>query len=90
MNFEFVTKDDFKLLETNLLNKFEQLISSKPLESARKWYKTKDIEDLFGISKGKQQQLRNSKELPFTKIGKTIYYSSADIDQILEANKSAL
>jgi len=54
MNFEFVTKDDFKLLETNLQNKFEQLISSKTLEFSRKWYKTKDIEDLFGISKGKQ------------------------------------
>ena len=85
INFEFVTKDDLKLLETNLQNKFEQLISNRT-----QWYKTKDLEDLFGISKGKQQQLRNSKELPFTKIGNTVYYSSVDIDQILEANKSTL
>ena len=85
IEFEFVTKDDFKVLETNLQNKFEQLISNKT-----QWYKTKDLEDLFGISKGKQQQLRNSKELPFTRIGNTVYYSSTDIDQILEANKSTL
>jgi len=90
MNIEFVTRDDLKLFETNLLSKVEQLINSKNIEVSKKWYKTKDMEELFGISRGKQQKLRNGKEVPFSKLGDTIYYSSYDIDQILEANKSTV
>ncbi|HOZ15668.1 MAG TPA: helix-turn-helix domain-containing protein [Tenuifilaceae bacterium] len=90
MNVELVTKDDLRSLESNLLNKVEQLIKGKASEYQRRWYKTKDLEELFGISKGKQQDLRNKNVLPFTKIGVTIYYSVEDIERILEDNKSAI
>lgn len=90
MNVELITKDDLRSLESNLINKLEQLIKGKASEYHRRWYKTKDLEELFGISKGKQQELRNKNELPFTKIGVTIYYSIEDIERILEDNKTSI
>lgn len=91
MNVEFVTKDDLKSLEDNIVNKIiERLKKEKIIEYTKKWIKTKDLEELFGISTGKQQKLRNAQEIPFTFFGTTIYYSLQDIDQILEANKTTV
>lgn len=89
MNVDFATKDDLRSLESNLLSRMEQLIKGSSNEQPKRWYKTKDLEELFGISKGKQQELRNKNYLPFTKIGSTIYYSIADVEKVLEANKNS-
>lgn len=89
MNIELVTKDDLRSLESNLLCKMEQLLKGNSNETPKKWYKTKDLEELFGISKGKQQELRNKNLLPYTKIGSTIYYAVTDFEKILETNKAS-
>lgn len=88
MAIELATKDDLKLIESNIINAVKHIINSKKSEAEKKWLKTKDLVEQFGISPGKQQTLRNKRAIPFTKIGDTIYYSLNDIDQILEANKN--
>lgn len=88
MGIEIATKDDLRLLQTTLLNSFKQLFNEKANNQSKKWLKTKELEELYGVSLGKQQKLRNERKIPFTKLGDTIYYSIEDIDQILEANKT--
>ena len=87
MAVEIVTKDDLKHLEINLLNAFKQIVKEDSKETVKKWITTKDLEELYKISRSKQQQLRNKKAIPYTKLGETVYYSLTEIDEILEANK---
>ena len=88
MSIEILTKNDLKSFEANLLSTIKNIIADRPIDTQKKWIKTKELEELFGISQGKQQQLRNEGVLPFTRIGQTVYYLLSDIEEILEKNKA--
>lgn len=90
MGIDIVTKDDLMLLESSLINSFKQLFYENSKNQTKRWLKTKELEELYGVSLGKQQKLRNERKIPFTKLGDTIYYSIEDIDKILEANKTTV
>jgi hypothetical protein len=90
MNIDVATKSDLISLENNLIQKMEKLIKGNDnfTETTKKFYTTRDFETLFGVSKAKQQQLRNANRLIFTKIGSTIYYPIKEVEKLLEENKS--
>ncbi|RZJ75004.1 MAG: DNA-binding protein [Flavobacterium sp.] len=45
----------------------------------KKWLKSKDVRKILGISAGKLQAMRNNKEIPFTKVGASIFYKEEDV-----------
>ena len=51
-----------------------------------KWLSSDDVCHLLMISKRTLQTYRDQKTLPFSQVGRKIYYKATDIDEYLEAH----
>ena len=87
MTFEVITKDDLKNLKQEIITELKTIIRNK--NTPKKWLKSVDVRELLNISPGTLQNLRVNGTLPFTKMGKTIFYDYDDVVRILTQNKSA-
>lgn len=83
---EIATKGDLNTLKSELIKEFSQLQNNRSIPN--KWLKSVEVQELLNISAGTLQTLRINRTLPFTKLGKTIFYDYNDILKILESNKS--
>jgi len=80
------------LFSENELYKFKQEILDEirevlnPQEQVKKkWLRSREVRKLLGnISHGKLQDMRNKEEIPFTRIGGTIFYDPDEIKKIME------
>jgi hypothetical protein len=86
MAIEVITREDLNEFRTLLLSDLKELFSSKR-EEPKQWLKSKEVRKLLNISPGTLQNMRINGTLSYTKIGGIIYYSSKDIDKVLEFNK---
>jgi len=84
---QVLTYEDFKEFEARILKEIEEIKKALPSISPKKWLRSSDIKELLGISHGKLQTMRNNKEIPFTVIGGTIFYSLEDVNKMLDAKK---
>ncbi len=87
MNFELLTKDDLKNFKNEIISELKDLLEGS--HKSKKWLKSSDVKEMLGISAGTLQNYRINGTLPFTKIGKTIFYDYDDVNRILNQNKSA-
>jgi hypothetical protein len=85
---QIVTVGHLDDLKNELLESFRQILADLKGEFSKKWLKSNEVKKMLGISTGTLQNMRNNKTLPYTKIGGTIYYDSADIDKILVEKKN--
>lgn len=86
MAIEIITKEDLNEFRTLLLNDLKEILQSKPDET-KQWLKSNEVRKLLNISPGTLQNLRVNGTITYTKIGGILYYASADLDKLLEANK---
>ncbi|GIZ09034.1 helix-turn-helix domain-containing protein [Flavobacterium sp. UMI-01] len=86
MAIEVITREDLNEFRTLLLNDLKEILQSKP-EQSKQWLKSNEVRKLLNISPGTLQNLRINGTISYTKIGGILYYSSADLDKLLEANK---
>jgi|WetSurMetagenome_2_1015567.scaffolds.fasta_scaffold63815_1 hypothetical protein len=88
---DLITKDDLKraILEAveELKGYLNQLSTSQP-HSKKKYLRNKDLKEIFGFSENKIREMRNKKQIPYSKLGGTYFYDSKKIDKILDANRS--
>jgi len=87
MTFEVITKDDLKTLKQEIITELRTIVEGRTEQ--KKWLKSADVRELLSISPGTLQNLRINGTLPFTRMGKTIYYEYNDVIRILTQNKSA-
>ncbi|MDP2161983.1 MAG: helix-turn-helix domain-containing protein [Flavobacterium sp.] len=87
MAIEVITREDLNEFRTLLLKDLQELIHSKPGQT-KKWLKSSEVRNLLNISPGTLQNLRINGTLTYTKIGGTLYYDNADIDKLLNTNKT--
>ncbi len=87
MTFEVITKDDLKTLKQEIITELKTILGSKTEQ--KKWLKSADVREMLNISPGTLQNLRVNGTLPFTSMGKTMYYDYDDVIKILTQNKSA-
>lgn len=85
MNFEIITKKDLDELKKEIINKMATMLNGNAKQ--KKWLKSADVREMLNISPGTLQNLRVNGTLPYTKLGKTIYYELNDVLEILEKNK---
>lgn len=83
-----VTIEDLAVFKQELLTEFKSLLSGHQ-SSATRWLKTHEVRKMLGLSPGSLQNLRVNGSLPFSKLGGIIYYSSDDIQKMLEEHKRA-
>jgi hypothetical protein len=86
MAIEVITREDLNEFRSLLLNDLKEILQSKP-EQTKQWLKSNEVRKLLNISPGTLQNLRINGTISYTKIGGILYYSSADLDKLLEANK---
>ena len=78
-----VTHTDLETFKASLLVAIRQILTENQTQVATKWLKSYQVKKLLGISIGTLQNLRNNGTLPYSKIGGTIYYSSDEINKLL-------
>lgn len=91
MPAEILTTDDLREFKVELLNEFKKLIqqvNQKPNDfSQKKFLKSSEVAELLDISLNTLYQLRINRQLPFTKIGGTIFFERDDIEAMMAKNK---
>ncbi len=85
MNVELLTKGDIRDLKTEIIDEIKKLIQG--LLEQKEWLKSNDVMKLLNCSPGTLQNLRINGNLPFTKMGGTIYYAYSDVLKVLNSNK---
>mgnify|MGYP006177816845 FL=1 len=88
MTLEILTKEDLYQFKNELLADIKKIIKSEDNVTSKKWLKSKEVIKLLNISPGTLQNLRINGTLTYTKIGGTLFYDNADIDKLLNTNKT--
>ena len=82
-----VTPDDLEDFRIKLLEDIKQLLAEKYQKPMRRWIKSHEAMRMLTVAPITLQRLRNEGTLPFTRIGRTIYFDFNDIEAILLRNK---
>lgn len=85
MSAQLVTKKDLEQFKKELLAELSKLLIKK--EEPVKWLKSHQVQRLLSISPSTLQVLRNSGVIPHSKIGNVIFYSSQDINTVMQQHK---
>ena len=82
-----VTTDDLRELKTELLDQIKKMLQEQLGQPVKKWLKSTDVRDLLGISASTLQCIRDSNQLPFTRVGGVIFYDYDDIQEMLRSKQ---
>ncbi len=84
MKIDFISKQDLEEFKKELIDIVKSYRSE---EGPKKWLRSKEVRKMLGISPGTLQNMRIQGNIPFSKIGGTLFYDSGEIDKILNENK---
>jgi len=88
MSVEILTKDDLNEFSDKLIQEIKSIIKP-PVQEPEKWLKSYQVKNMLKISSNTLQTLRDSKVLPFSKVGRIFYYRYEDILSLLKTSSSA-
>ncbi|MBT1695909.1 helix-turn-helix domain-containing protein [Fulvivirgaceae bacterium PWU4] len=80
---QLITIEDLQSFKVELLNEIKELLKGAATPGTKEWLKSSEVRKMLGISPGTLQNLRISGKLPFTKIGRLIFYRHQDITRLL-------
>ena len=84
-----VTFDNLEEFRVKLLMDIKMMLEGHLNKTTKRWLKSSEVRKILAISSGILQSLRNKRKIPFTRIGRLIYYDAAEIDNILASNKES-
>lgn len=87
MKVKIITEEELEVMIKTLTSELKTIIENN--NSNKRWIRSKEVCELLGISYSTLQNLRVNGELPFSKLGKSIYYDVDDISKVLEKNKNS-
>ena len=82
-----VTVQDLQNMKDEIISELS-LITGKST-TQKEWLRSAEVMEMLSISTGTLQNLRINGEIPFTKIGGTLYYEHKAILKVLNDNKRA-
>ena len=85
---DLITKEDLEKFKAELFHELKLILNPSKNEHPNKLLRSKDVRKKLNISSGTLQTWRINGTLPFTKIGKIIFYEPEDIERILKINQS--
>lgn len=89
MALEIVTKEDLQEFRKQLLMDLKEVLNPK-LQPQKQWLKGYEVRKMLNISPGTLQTLRTTGVLAHTKIGGTLYYDFAKIDEMMRSNMKSV
>jgi hypothetical protein len=84
---QLVTVGDLDQFRNDLLKDIQLLLGHKESIIEKQWLKSFEVKHLLNISSGTLQHLRDTGQIPFTRLGGIIYYEYAAIKDILKRNE---
>ena len=85
---QLITNGDLCDFKSQMLFEIKTMFREFTGQPSKKWLKSKEVRKLLNISPGTLQSLRSRKVIPYTKIGGIIYHDAADIQKVLESQKT--
>lgn len=89
MPAEILTTDDLREFKLEIISEIKKLLSDhiahKP--ESKRFLKSTDLQELLDLSPASLQNLRNSRVLPFSKVGGTFFYDWEDIIHLMNKFK---
>lgn len=85
MSAQYITKKDLDQFKKEFLVELNKLISKK--EAPVKWLKSHQVQRLLAISPSTLLVLRLNGVIPYSKLGGNIFYSSHDINAVMQKHK---
>ncbi|OLY94726.1 hypothetical protein BUE76_07775 [Cnuella takakiae] len=82
--YQLVTRADLEQFRNELLKEIRYLLSQKPNGLQKPWLRSHEVRRMLQISPGTLQHLRDTGQIPFTKLGGIIYYEHAAIKAKME------
>ena len=82
-----VTVQDLQNMKDEIISELA-LIKGKTI-TQKEWLKSAEVMEMLSISTGTLQNLRINGEIPYTRIGGTLYYERKAIIKLLNDNKKA-
>ncbi len=82
-----VTVQDLQNMKDEIISELA-LIKGKTI-TQKEWLRSAEVMEMLSISTGTLQNLRINDEIPYTRIGGTLYYERKAILKVLNDNKKA-
>lgn len=82
---QLLTKEDLQEFQKGMLIHLENLLNKQTTQN--QWLKSSEVCDMLKITHRTLQTLRCNNMIIHTRIGKTLYYKLADIQQLLAKNQ---
>jgi hypothetical protein len=82
-----VTVQDLKNMKDEIFSELETMTCN--IITHKEWLRSAEVMEMLSISTGTLQNFRINDDIPFTKIGGTLYYERKAILKVLNDNKSA-
>jgi len=82
-----VTLQDLHNMKDEIISKLEAMTCNTTTN--KEWLRSAEAMEMLGVSTGTLQNFRINDDIPFTKIGGTLYYERKAILKVLKDNKSA-
>ena len=82
-----VTLQDLHNMKDEIINELEAMTCNTTTN--KEWLRSAEAMEMLSVSTGTLQNFRINDNIPFTKIGGTLYYERKGILKVLNDNKSA-
>tara|TARA_B100001094_G_C18026159_1_gene717712 strand:+ start:588 stop:854 length:267 start_codon:yes stop_codon:yes gene_type:complete len=82
-----VTVQDLQNMKDEIISELA-LITGKST-TQKQWLRSAEVMEMLSISSGTLQNLRINRDIPFTKMGGTLYYERAAVVKALNKSKAA-
>lgn len=79
-----VTVADLDQLRRDLVKEVTYLLNQQQNIIEKRWLKSCEVRKMLNISSGTLQHLRDTGQIPFTRVGGLIYYEQGAIEKILD------
>jgi hypothetical protein len=82
-----VTVQDLQELKAEIISEITQITAK--VTAQKEWLRSSEVMEMLSISSGTLQNLRINRDIPFTKMGGTLYYERAEVVKALNKCKAA-
>jgi hypothetical protein len=82
-----VTVQDLQELKAEIISEIKLIIGNSTTK--KEWLRSPEVMEMLSISSGTLQSLRINRDIPFTKMGGTLYYERAAVVKALNKSKAA-
>ena len=87
MNLDLLTKQDLEDFKADIIKEVATLVDCSSCD--KDWLRSSEVMEMLSISSGTLQNLRINRDIPFTKMGGTLYYETSEVVKALNRCKAA-